>query len=178
MLILVFTSSVVGFALALFLSTLVYRSVSHTLFEQSVARILNQVERIVEIAEVAIVRVGNHVSPLMFLQIIGEQTHLLTRLLVGSLRRYGAIVLVIHHEQQVEVVEIRLSYLSCSAVEAVATACATLAHTTVGQLSCVPVADACRVDEELFVEICSVHLCFHHALGSRRAAYITETDEQ
>ena len=146
--------------------------------QQSVAGILDEVECIVEIGEVAIVRGGNDVCAAVLLQEVGEHTHFAASLTIGCLRCYDAVIVFVHDKEHIEAVEIGCAYLPCMTVESIAPQRTTLAHAPVGQLPHMPVADTGRVDYETVVETGSVHFRLHHTLGSRRATDIAEADKQ
>ena len=64
------------------------------------------------------------------------------------------------------------------AIKVLSMTLSTGAHTGIGQLSDVPVANASRVDVERIVKACIMNHLFHYSLGGRAAAYISEANEQ
>ncbi len=148
------------------------------LFQKLSATIFNEVESDVEITVGAVIRVRYRIAALVFLEIVTHANDTSSLVGISGLRGDSAVIVFIHDDDIVKPVEIRSVELLSAAVELVAPASGVAAHTTVGQFADMPRTDGCRRHLYARVKSLELNLVPHNGFGSRRAAYIAQTDEK
>ena len=146
--------------------------------QQAFAGVFEQLDGKLEIAFVAVIRIRDGLLTRVVTEVVAHPDNLLA---VGSrtgLARHVVIVLMIHHGNQVEAVEIGSRELTGTMVEDITMPLATATHTVVGQLSDMPGADTGGVNIEIIDETTPLDEMMHDAIGSRRAADIAQADKE
>ena len=143
------------------------------MLQQALAGIFKEFEGELEVARVAIIGIRNGLLPWMMAQIVAHTDNLPLVILIAGLARNIVIVLVIHHSDEIETVEVLCRELTGMMVESIAMTLSATTHTKIRQLSDMPGADASRVDIKTIVEPSLSDKMLHDTICCRGAADVT-----
>ena len=147
---------------------------SHYLVDNSLAGVLKEVERQLEVAVAPIIGVGDIWTSLVTNEILVDAMYL-DHIIGHSAETFDVIIiLIIHHDDKVKFLKVGRSDLTCTTIEIISPQHAMMPHTTVWQVTDMPTANACRVNIEIILKTLVLHHGFQDALGCRRTAYITK----
>ncbi len=139
------------------------------------AAVFEQVEHKLETFRSLIVGVGNMVVAHSHIHKRGHRHNLILSLGSGCHPAEVAHIVGVHTYDYIEIVEILLAYLPATMRQLKTTATGMHPHSVVGELPYMVTSSAGRINHPAGTFTALFDYPAHNALGSRRAAYITQT---